>query len=101
MCTDINFFYCPTATQTFSVLNSAQASTNGAQATLSFGVNNADTLLDNPVNASDAAFSGLGGPTGSTPLTFDFGLPFFFGRNVFTAIEGRSTPGGAGPYVAY
>ncbi|MBS1228286.1 MAG: hypothetical protein H6R17_1563 [Proteobacteria bacterium] len=32
---------------------------------------------------------------------FDWGLPFFFGRRVFTAIEGRSTPGGNGPYVAY
>jgi hypothetical protein len=32
---------------------------------------------------------------------FDFGLPFFFGRSVFTAIEGASTPGGTGPYVAF
>jgi hypothetical protein len=28
-------------------------------------------------------------------------LPFFFGRNVFTAIEGRNTSGGMGPFVAY
>ncbi len=32
---------------------------------------------------------------------FDFGLGFFFGRSVFTAIEGQGTPGGAGPYFAY
>jgi len=28
-------------------------------------------------------------------------LPFFFGRNVFTAVEGQSTPAGAGPFVAF
>jgi hypothetical protein len=33
--------------------------------------------------------------------TFDFGLPFFYGRNVFTAIEGKNTAGGLGPYFAY
>jgi hypothetical protein len=30
---------------------------------------------------------------------FDWGLPFFFGRTVFTAIEDRGTP--AGPYFAF
>jgi len=29
------------------------------------------------------------------------GLALFYGRNVFAAIEGRSTPGGAGPYFAF
>jgi hypothetical protein len=28
-------------------------------------------------------------------------LSFFYGRNVFTAIENMSTPGGTGPYFAY
>ena len=33
---------------------------------------------------------------------FDWGLPFFFGRNVFVAIQGQSTrPGGTAPYWAY
>ena len=35
------------------------------------------------------------------PDSFDFGLPFFFGVNVFTAIADQSTPGGTGPYVAF
>ena len=30
-----------------------------------------------------------------------WGLPFFFGRTVFTAIEGQTTPGGVGPYFAF
>jgi hypothetical protein len=58
-------------------------------------VENGDTLS---ANRSNSALPNLAGPnTGS----FDFGLPFFFGRNVFTAIEGKSTSGGPGPYVAY
>jgi hypothetical protein len=32
---------------------------------------------------------------------FDFGLPYFYGRNVFTAIEGMSAAGTPGPYYAY
>jgi hypothetical protein len=41
-----------------------------------------------------------GYPAGDA-ATFAWGLPLFYGRNVFAAIEGRSTPGGAGPYFAF
>ncbi len=33
--------------------------------------------------------------------SFDWGLSFFYGKNMFTAIENMSTPGGTGPYFAY
>jgi hypothetical protein len=58
-------------------------------------VSNANTLTS---NVNNAAVNGLAGPS---PGQFDLGLPFFFGRNVFTAIEGKSTPAGAGPYSAF
>jgi hypothetical protein len=32
---------------------------------------------------------------------FNQGLPFFFGRNVFAAIEGQNTPAAVGAYLAY
>ena len=35
-------------------------------------------------------------PTAST-----FGLPFFYGRSIYTAIEGRTAGGVAGPFFAY
>ncbi|MBV9619664.1 MAG: DUF3443 family protein, partial [Gammaproteobacteria bacterium] len=48
---------------------------------------------------------GLAGPAPAPPQgqlpPFDLGLPFFYGRNVYTAIEQQSTPGGTGPYYAY
>jgi hypothetical protein len=65
---------------------------------VSFSVANADQLF--AANPSFNAFSNLAVPSGDT-TTFAWGLPFFFGRTVFTAIEGRSTPGGTGPYFAF
>jgi hypothetical protein len=91
-CTDLTFWYCPSVTQTLSAVTEG---TNGATATINFGIGNADTLTS---NANDGVAAGLGGPS---PGLFDWGLPFFYGRNVYTAIEGTSTPGGNGPYWAY
>lgn len=91
-CTDNTFWYCPTATLNLSATNQG---TNGASGTVSIVVGNADTLT---ANENDAAVNGLAGPDSGM---FDWGLPFFFGRNVYTAIEGQNTPGGMGPYWAY
>ena len=90
-CTDFTFWYCPISTQTLSATN---IGANGASASFQFTVANADTLL----NSTSGVANGLAGPN---PATFDWGLPFFFGRKVFTAIENKSTPGGSGPYWAY
>jgi hypothetical protein len=94
-CHDIISLYCPASAQQISVTNSAEAGTNGASGPATIDVANADILLS---IANAAAINGLAGPNSGI---FDFGLPFFFGRNVYVAIEGRSTPGGTGPYTAY
>ena len=59
-----------------------------------------------PPNTSMLAFGNLGGPNAGMPslhipASFDWGLSFFYGRSVYTAIEGAITPGGTGPYFAY
>lgn len=92
VCRDATFWYCPSSTQNLSATNKG---TNGATGTVNFSVGNADTLT---ANLNDAAVNGLAGPNSGM---FDWGLPFFFGRNVYTAIEGQNTPGGQGPYWAY
>jgi hypothetical protein len=65
-------------------------------------VANAETLFTATNTASDAAFSGLAGlnPTG---FGFDWGLPFFYGDNVYSSIDGQSMPSGApaAPWWAY
>lgn len=70
--------------------------------TVTFGIANALTLFD----SSNTAFNNLGGPNPANPTLgfaggFDYGLPFFFGRNVYVAIENQSTPAGEGPFWAY
>ena len=88
-------WYCPSSTLNLSAINFG---TNGTSGVVNFAVGSMITMLDS--NPSFAAFSQLAGTNGD-PASFDWGLPFFFGRNVFTVIEGMSTPGGTGPYVAY
>jgi hypothetical protein len=85
-------FYCPSSPVGFSVTNTG---TNKFSGTVSFSIDNADTLFS---NQTDTVFPTLGGPNAGM---FDWGLPFFYGRNVFVAIEGQPTPGGVGPYWAY
>jgi hypothetical protein len=94
VCSDITGFYCPSSTENLSATNQA----SGASGTVDFSVANADALF---ANLSDNAFEDLGGPAGAPANYFDWGLPFFYGRNVYTAIEGMSTPGGTGPFWAY
>jgi hypothetical protein len=90
-CPDATFFYCPT---TPVVLLATNHGLNGASGAVNFTVANADTLFNGP----NVAFDNLGGPNAGS---FEWGLPFFFGRNVYTAIELQSTPAGIGPYFAY
>ena len=91
-CTNQMGFYCPVSTQSVTATTEG---TNGVSGTVNFSVANANALF---ANASDFVFNDLGGPASNN---FDFGLPFFFGRDVFVAIENDSTPGGTGPYWAY
>jgi hypothetical protein len=84
-------FYCPSSTMNYSATNTG---TNGTSGSVPFSIANADSLF----NTNNTAFGDLGG---ENPGSFDWGLPFYFGRNVFSAIENQNTPAGAGPYWAY
>jgi hypothetical protein len=94
-CPDNADFYCPSSTLSLSATTQGYTVGSG---TVDFSVANADTLFTDYPN--DAAYNGLAGPVG-TPSYFDWGLPFFYGRNVFTSIEGSTAPGGTPPYWAY
>ena len=85
-------WYCPTISP--DRLSATNQGANGNQGVVNFSIENANQLL----STGNIAFSTLGGPQ---PGSFDWGLSFFFGRVVFTAIENTNTPGGPGPYVAY
>jgi len=87
-------FLCPSTTQNLSAINQG---TNNATDAVNFSVANARTLL---LNSPLSALNNIAA-TNAYPYGFTWGLPFFYGRNVFTAIENANTPGGVGPYVAY
>ncbi len=95
-------FFCPTATLNLSAQN---VGVNSAQSTVNFSVGNAVTLFQ--TDSTDSAFSQVAGPSFpigcSGSCGFDWGLPFFYGRNVFTAIDGQTMPSGAPtpPWWAY
>jgi hypothetical protein len=72
---------------------------NGINSAVSFDVGNATALTQ--ADAGDAVMPLLAGPAFVTSTIFDWGLPFFYGRNVYAAVEQQSTPGGTGPYIAY
>jgi hypothetical protein len=93
----LSAWYCPAS---ITNLGATLSSVNGASTTIVFSVANASK-----VSASAAAFDMAGpmpkSPYNTTDPSFDWGLPFFYGRTVYTAIENQSTPAGVGPYFAF
>jgi hypothetical protein len=84
-------FYCPDSTLSLSAVNT---STSGVSGTVAFSVENLRSLATTTAAAHVGADIGLA-------RSVDWGLPFFFGRTVFVAMSGASTPFGNGPYWAY
>ncbi len=100
-CTTKNLtaFYCPPAPVTIAPVLTAA---NGFVANISF-------TLYSPLDVAGTSTVAPGlaiNPTLVVPPlpfanSFDFGVPFFFGRTVYTAIEGRPAGNVVGPYVAF
>lgn len=89
-------FYCPANTLNLSAV--LQGSNAASSANVTFSVSNAETLgTNNPTFTAQPALAG----TFSSAISFDWGLPFFYGRHVATALEGHTTAVGTGPYVAF
>jgi hypothetical protein len=97
-CADSNFsgFYCPASTQNFTA---TLMGVNNTSTSASFSVGNAQTLAS--ANPTFTALPMLAGPFGPSTDSFDWGLPFYYGRRVSTAIETRATAVGTGPYIAF
>lgn len=97
-CTEMTGYYCPPEELNLSAVNTG---VNGVTSTVDFKVGNAEQLTQ---DNSLLAFDDIAGPSGTGPGlsgSFDFGLPFFYGRNIYFAIYDQSTPLGVGPYFAY
>jgi hypothetical protein len=91
-------FYCPSSTINLTATISAADDSSP----IVFSVANTQVLARSPNYAfSDIAGPMPGFPTDTSIPGFDWGLPFYFGRSVYTAIEGQPTPAGPGPYFAF
>jgi hypothetical protein len=92
-------FYCPTSLMSLSAVN--QDPNTLFTETTNFSVDNATNLFT--ANPTNAAFSNLAGPAASVSQGFDWGLPFFYGKNVYNAIDGTVVPSGLAspPWYAY
>ena len=87
-------FYCPDSLTSFS------ANLMGANAvggTVSFAIENATSLFG---DGSQHVLPALAGPLGDG-ASFDWGLPFFYGRRLFIGIEGQPSSLGTGPFYAF
>jgi hypothetical protein len=91
ICSTNTFFYCPSVQSTVSASMYGQGMTYTP--TVSFAADSIYRMAVNPVSPM------LSGPFSSS--TFDWGLPFFFGRKVFVGITGQFTPLGTGPVYAF
>jgi hypothetical protein len=73
----------------------------GNTAAANFTIANSDLLF----STSSIAFNNLGGSLGSSapraPQTFVWGLPFFYGRSVYTSIWGQQLSTKQGPWNAF
>ena len=85
-------WFCPSSTISLSASNArAFGSPSGV---VSFQIGNFGSL----VNSSNNVFADIGG---NGVGEFDWGLPFFFGRDVYYGFEGSTSSLGIGPYFAY
>lgn len=102
VCSNKNFsgYYCPTSPT--SIVATVEGE-NGASGPGSFTLYNAQTQL----SSGNAVVPGIAANQTDIPdladyqNSFDFGLPFFYGRSVYTAIEGRAAGATTGPYIAF
>ena len=86
-------WYCPSSTQSLSAATEGYTGTPSGR--ISFSIGNALALF----GSSNSAFVELGGPMAGM---FDWGLPFFYGRNVFVGIDRKGGSSlGTGPFWAY
>jgi hypothetical protein len=86
-------WYCPASQLNLSATVTDSIGTSGQVA---FSVASADVLF----SGANTAFSNLAGSVGQDANAFVWGLPFFYGRSVYTSIWGQ-TLSPNGPWLAF
>ena len=87
---DLSSLYCPAGTLAFTATIQGQ---DGKSKAADFSVGNGEQLLTSAPTAPDAVLPTLAG-TNAFGNGFVWGLPFFYGRNVYFSIAGQTAPSG-------
>jgi hypothetical protein len=87
-------YYCPVVSPLSVFAVNTGAGANGAVNTVQFAIADPNSFV-----ANASAFLDLGGGGGSTRFTW--GMPFFYGRKIYVALDQRAAGGAPGPYYAY
>lgn len=85
-------WFCPESTVELSATSSGF--TGSPSGVLPFRIGNFASLA----KSSNNVFANIGG---KSPMDFEWGLPFFFGRDVYIGMEGKTSSLGTGLYWAY
>jgi len=93
-CANISGAFCPSSPVNLTATNQGR---NQASSVVNFQIANANDLG----NSGNGVFDNLGGPDVNMSAEFDWGLPFFLGRTVYTGMAGRGSSLGTGPFWAY
>lgn len=96
-CTLNKWAYCPAATTP----EMATIDPGGTNRLINFSVDNADNDF---ATTNDVAFPNLAGPATAANApsnSFDWGLPFFFGRTVFVLFDTKTAGAVTGPATAF
>ena len=101
-----NNFYCPSSLTPFSA---TIYGVDGTYAMTNFNVANTDDLSNSFTAFNDiaakldpfVATTKSWCPTGGTTGSFIWGLPFFFGKNVFVVFDGETVDSSTGPFIAF
>ncbi|MEK7373614.1 MAG: DUF3443 family protein [Thermodesulfobacteriota bacterium] len=86
-------WFCPASTTSLSATNTGASGAPSGPVPFQIG-----NYISITANASNSVFAEIGGTFRGG---FDWGLPFFFGRNVFVGYGGSTSSLGSGPYWAY
>ncbi|MDF0606454.1 DUF3443 domain-containing protein [Neisseriaceae bacterium TC5R-5] len=85
-------WFCPLSSLNLTAQIKSIGSSNSAN--ISFNIDNSQSLF----NTTNKAFANLGAYQANA---FTWGLPFFYGKNVFIGFEGRTNPAGTGPMYLF
>ena len=99
VCTNPDYldFYCTAAS-----LSATLQGVNGATSSVNFDVGDANVIFD--ITTPLAVFPTLAGQNGSINNSipgFDWGLPFFYGRNVYVLFDGGTAGSTTGPAIGF